>query len=1040
MIDFGRWAFNNKNLVWFLVVILLLGGLYSAYDMSKLEDPEIKVKVAMVVATYPGASASEMELEVTDPLEKVIRTIDDVKYVQSWSRNDVAILNVELHPTTKDKDLEQCWDMLRRRVNDASSTLPDGVTVKVQDDFNLVYGMFYTLTGDGYSERELSDYANLIQRELTNIDGVGRVTVYGEKEEVVNIALLPEKMASLGVSPAEVIATLKGHNNIFYAGYYDNGDNRVRVTVADRFRTIDQIGQMIIQGHENDQLRLTDIADIESGFSEPIRNQLKYNGEKALGIAIAAASGTDITKVGKAVETRLEEISKSHLPIGIAYNKIFYQPERVTDALSSFFVNLIESIIIVLVILMLTMGFRSGVIIGVSLLTIVIGSFLFLGVFEGSMQRVSLATFILAMGMLVDNAIVIIDGILVDLSIGKPRKEALTTIGKKTAMPLLGATLIAILAFLPIFMSPDTAGVYIRDLFIVMAVSLLLSWILALTHVPLMASLWLKQPKSQESGQLYNGWIYRLLRSILEFGLRHRLSMLICGITLIVGSIIGYGYLKQGFFPDMTYDQLYIEYKLPENINYTRVERDLSEIEAYLKSRDEVTDITTSLGGTPARYNLVRSIATPSLSYGELIVSFTSAKSIDENIVDIQNYLSTNYPDAYVKVKKYNIMYKKYPIEVQVLGPDPAVLNNLADQIRDIMEQSPEVCLITTDWDDKIPCYTVDYKQNLARRAGINREDISMSLLTATGGIPIGKFYEGRNENTIYLKCEEADGSPIDNLENVPIFSLLPNISGLLTEEMLLKIKSGVISREEVVEEVMKTTPLRELGSGVEIEWEYPVIPRHNGQRAQTIMCSPVYGIETEAAQQIIERKIEQMEFPDGYTIRWGGEKEASSQTLHYLFKSYPLCIVLIIAVLILLFKDYRKPMVILCCIPLLAVGIVGAMFISGKVFNFCAIVGALGLIGMLIKNCIVLMDEISAQLESGVEAHTALIESSCSRLRAVMMASLTTILGMIPLLSDDLFGSMAVTIMGGLLFSTLATLIYLPIFYALFFKIRIKK
>ena len=817
MIDFGRWAFNNKNLVWFLVVILLLGGLYSAYDMSKLEDPEIKVKVAMVVATYPGASASEMELEVTDPLEKVIRTIDDVKYVQSWSRNDVAILNVELYPTTKDKDLEQCWDMLRRRVNDASSTLPDGVTVKVQDDFNLVYGMFYTLTGGGYSERELSDYANLIQRELTNIDGVGRVTVYGEKEEVVNIALLPEKMASLGVSPAEVIATLKGHNNIFYAGYYDNGDNRVRVTVADRFRTIDQIGQMIIQGHENDQLRLTDIADIESGFSEPIRNQLKYNGEKALGIAIAAASGTDITKVGKAVETRLEEISKSHLPIGIAYNKIFYQPERVTDALSSFFVNLIESIIIVLVILMLTMGFRSGVIIGVSLLTIVIGSFLFLGVFEGSMQRVSLATFILAMGMLVDNAIVIIDGILVDFSIGKPRKEALTTIGKKTAMPLLGATLIAILAFLPIFMSPDTAGVYIRDLFIVMAVSLLLSWILALTHVPLMASLWLKQPKSQESGQLYNGWIYRLLRSVLEFGLRHRLSMLICGITLIVGSIMGYGYLKQGFFPDMTYDQLYIEYKLPENINYTRVERDLSEIEAYLKSRNEVTDITTSIGGTPARYNLVRSIATPSLSYGELIVSFTSAKSIDENIVDIQNYLSTNYPDAYVKVKKYNIMYKKYPIEVQVLGPDPAVLNNLADQIRDIMEQSPEVCLITTDWDDKIPCYTVDYKQNLARSAGVNREDISMSLLTATGGIPIGKFYEGRNENTIYLKCEEADGSPIDNLENVPIFSLLPNISGLLTEEMLLKIKSGVITREEVVEEIMKTIPLGELGSGVDI-------------------------------------------------------------------------------------------------------------------------------------------------------------------------------------------------------------------------------
>jgi len=1034
MIDYGRWAFDNKSLVWFLVAVFLGGGLFSAYNMSKLEDPEIKVKVAMVVATRPGASAFEMELEVTDPLEKAIRSIDDVKYVQSWSRNDVAILHVELHSTTKDYKLEQCWDILRRRVNDAASTLPDGVSVKVQDDFNLVYGIFYALTGDGYSERELSDYANLIRRELTNIDGVGRVTVYGEKKNVINIALQPAKMATLGVSPTEVVATLKGHNSIFYAGYYGNGDNRVRVTVADRFKTIEQIGQMIIQGHEDDQLRLIDIANIETSIQEPVRNKLKHNGKEALGIAVAAASGTDITKVGAAVEKRLAELSKSRLPAGVAYNKVFYQPERVKDALTSFFVNLIESIAIVVFILMLTMGFRSGMIIGLTLLTIVIGSFLLLGFFDGSMQRVSLGTFILAMGMLVDNAIVIIDGILVDFRMGKPRKEALTTIGQKTAMPLLGATLIAILAFLPIFLSPDTAGVYIRDLFIVMTVSLLLSWILALTHVPLMADLWLKKTKNKENAQLYSGGVYRLLRSMLTFGLRHRWAMILCGIMLIAGSVIGYGYIKQGFFPDMTYDQLYIEYKLPENSNYTRVERDLMEIEAYLKSRKEVTDITASIGGTPARYNLVRSIATPSLSYGELIVSFTSAKILDENIEDIQDYLSTNFPDAYVKVKKYNIMYKKYPIEVQVIGPDPAVLNRLSEQIKNIMEQSPEACLITTDWEDKVPVYFVDYKQNLARSAGLNREDVSLSLLTATDGLPIGKFYEGRNENTIFLKCEEEDGHPIDNLENVPIFSIIPNISSLLTDEMLLKVKSGTITREEVIEKLIRSVPLGEFGRGVEIKWEYPVIPRYNGQRAQTIMCSPSYGVETEAAQKIIEDKIEELELPDGYTLRWGGEKEASEQTLHYLFKNYPLCIVLIIAVLILLFKDYRKPMVILCCVPLLAVGIVGAMLISGKVFNFCAIVGALGLVGMLIKNCIVLMDEINAQLESGTEAHTALIESSCSRLRAVMMASLTTILGMIPLLSDDLFGSMAATIMGGLLFSTLATLIYLPIFYALFF------
>ena len=1039
MIDFGKLAFDNKRLVWFLIAVLLLGGIHAAYEMSKLEDPEIKVKIAMVVATRPGASATEMELEVTDPLERAIRTIGDVKYVQSWSRSDVAILQVELHPTTKDERLEQCWDMLRRKVNDIASDLPTGTSVMVQDDFNLVYGMFYALTGDGYTEQELSDYAALIQRELTNLDGVGRVLIYGERENAINISLLPEKMASLGVSPAEVLTTLQGHNSIYYAGYYNNGDSRVRVTVADKFRTKEQIGQMIIQGHEDDQLRLCDIACVESGYAEPVRNQMKYNGETALGIAVAAASGTDIVKVGQAVEERLSELLHEQLPVGVVCSKIFYQPERVTDALMTFFVNLLESIVIVVVVLMLTMGLRSGLIIGFSLLTIVVGTFLLLGYFDGSMQRVSLASFILAMGMLVDNAIVIIDGILIDLKRGKTRREAMTSIGRKTSMPLLGATLIAILAFVPIFLSPDTAGVYVRDLFIVLAVSLMLSWMLALTHVPLMADRWLRTSADNDTDvALYDGRIYRVLRSTLHFGLHHRWTMIICGVVMITISGWGFRYVKQGFFPDMTYDQLYMEYKLPEGTNYTRVESDLSEIETYLRTRPEVTNITTSVGGTPARYNLVRSIATPSLSYGELIISFTSAKSLKKNIAEIQSYLTDNYPDAYVKLKKYNIMYKKYPIELQIIGPDPAVLNSLADQVRNVMMQTPEVCLVTSDWDAKRPILEVDYNQMLAGQAGIKREDISMSLLTATEGIPVGRFYEGKDENTIYLKIEESGGRAIDNLENVPIFSVLPNINGLLSEEMLLKVKSGTISREDLIHSLLHTTQLAALGRGIEVEWEYPVVARYNGQRAQSVMCSPVDGVETEAARQIVAEKIASIELPDGYSLRWGGEKEASDQTMHYLFKQIPLGVILIIAVLILLFKNYRKPMLILCCIPLLAVGIVGGMLLSGKVFNFCAIVGALGLAGMLIKNCIVLMDEINLQIADGKTAVTALVESSCVRLRAVMMASLTTILGMIPLLSDDLFGSMAVTIMGGLLFSTIATLVYLPVLYAIFFKIKI--
>lgn len=1039
MIDFGKWAFNNRKLVYFLIAVLLVGGLISAYNMSKLEDPEIKVKTAMILATYPGASAHEVEMEVTDPVEKNIRTMDGIDDVTSYSYNDMAIIEVDLLSTIPDSEVEQYWDMLRRKVNDIKSSLPSGCSVMVKDDFGLVYGMMYAITGEGLAEDEITDYAELVKRVLNDLPGVARVDIYGEREECINVSINLAKMATLGVSPTEVLATLNGQNSTYYAGYYDNGDDRIRVSVEDKFRTAEQISSMVIQGHEDDQLRLGDIAKVEHDYATPIRQAMTFEGERALGLAVAAASGTDIVKVGASVEKALDELSATRLPAGVEIHEIFYQPSRVTDALSTFMINLIESVVIVVAILMLTMGLRSGMIIGISLVMIVIGSFLFLGLTNGSMQRVSLAAFILAMGMLVDNAIVIVDGVLIDLKSGKPRMEALTSIGRRTAMPLLGATLIAILAFFPIFLSPDTAGVYVRDLFVVLAVSLLLSWILALVHVPIMCNKWLKSSNKDESGELYTSPVYGCLRKVLNFGLRHRLFSIGVAIVLVALSIWGYKYMKHGFFPDMVYDQLYMEYKLPEGTNSTRVMADLKEIESYLKKRPEIREITASIGGTPARYNLVRSIATPSLSYGELIINFESAKALEENMDQIQQELSALYPDAYLKLKRYNIMYKKYPIELIFTGPDPKVLHEISDSVRSIMEQTPQITLITTDWEPSIPVLEVDYNQSEARRAGLSRQDLAVSILTATGGIPVGTFYDGIDKNTIYIKCTEDDGKPVNNLSDMPIFSALPRLSGVLNEDLLMKLRSGNIEKSDLVESLLQTVPLKQVSREIGVGWEDPVIPRYNGQRAQKIMCSPVPGVETEAARRAIADKIENMELPAGYGYVWEGEKGASDETMTYLFKQVPLGVILMITILILLFGDYKKPLIIICGIPLLAVGVVGAMLLTGKTFTFCAIVGALGLIGMMMKNCIVLMDEISAQIASGTDPAKALISSSESRLRPVMMASLTTILGMIPLLSDAMFGSMAATIMGGLLFSTLATLIIVPILYALFFKIKVE-
>ena len=1031
--NISKWALNRGVLINAFVAVLIIGGLWAFTQMPKLEDPAVRVKQALVVATYPGASAHQVELELTDPIEKSIRQMPGIDHIESSSYADMTIITVELHPTVKDDELEQQWDLLRRKVENIKPSLPKGSQVMtVADDFGDVYGMFYALTGDGLSDRQLSDYAELIKREVLAIDGVTRVDIYGKRPECININLKEEKMANLGVLPTEVIQTLNGQNATSYAGYYDNGTRRIRVTVDDKFRSVEDIADMLIAGHDDDQLRIRDIADVSKGYEMVTRNAMLRDGERALGISIACSSSHDILKVGDKVEEKLGQLAE-RMPVGVEYNKVFFQPERVSDSLYTFLINLLESVVIVVVVLIFFMGFKSGVILGMSLAVIVFGSFLVLNGFDGTLQRVSLAAFILAMGMLVDNAIVIVDGILVDLRSGKPRAEALTSIGRKTAMPLLGATLIAILAFMPIFLSPDTSGVYVRDLFIVIAVSLLLSWLLALTHVPLMANR-LLHPKVSE-GEAYKGKAYDMLDKVMGICLRHRLMVVGAAVVLLVGSMSCYPFLQQSFFPDMEYDQLYIEYKLPEGYNSTQVENDLEQMRKMLMQCKDVTHVTTSIGGTPSRYNLVRSIATPSLAYGELIVDFTSPETLVEHLDSMQRTLNDRFPDAYIKIKRYNLMYKKYPIEICFNGPDPQVLHQLTDSAMAIVRNSDKVCLPTSDWEPQVPVLTVDYNQQAARTSGLSRGDVALSLMSYTDGIPVGTFYDGIHPENIYVKCHTDKGEEVENLDRVNVFGMMPNVGNVFNRSTVQKLMSGRLDKDDVIRQVTSTTPLSQVSKGIDIRWEEPVVMRYNGQRQQRLQCSPAPGVSTESARQSIAKAIESIAIPEGYSLSWEGEYKASTQSKQYLFKGFPLSVVMMLLILIMLFNDFRRPAIIFSCIPLVVVGVFPSVLLSGKDFGFVAIVGILGLIGMMIKNGIVLIDEISLQISQGKPLDRALIDSSKSRLLPVMMASLTTILGMIPLISDSLFGSLAVTIMGGLAAGTIIILIFIPVLYSLMYK-----
>jgi multidrug efflux pump subunit AcrB len=1034
----AEWALKNRLLIYFLVGAMTVGGVLSFLRMGKMEDPELVVRIAQVVTVYPGASAYEVELQVTDPLEKAIRSMSGIGTVESKSSADLSILQVTLDVTLPEKEIQQHWDMLRRKVNDLVPSLPaEANTPVVMDDFGDVYGLFYVLTVDGFSDADFNDHVDKIRRELYAVKGVGKVATFGEQKPCVYIDIRQDRLAHLGVHFYELLLTIRNQNRMVYPGYFNSGDRRIRLHVTDSYADIADIGNLLIRGHENDQLRLKDIADVHAGIVEPERQMMRYDGQRAIGLAVSMVPGHDITKVGKRVEEHLHRMEREgSIPLGIDFHKVFFQSDRVNEAIGVFLENLIAAILIVIAVLMLTMGFRSGIVLGTNLLVIVLGSFIVLNLCDGTLQRVSLGALVLAMGMLVDDAVVVIDGILVDTQRGLKKPLSLTNTARKTALPLLGATLIAILAFFPIFLSPDTAGVYVRDMFIVLAVSLFISWVLSITLAPIQADIFFKIRKdAPATGEVFTGRFYVALRKTLYFMLSHRLAVLAAVVLLLALSGWGFLYVRHSFFPDFNYEQAYIEFRMPEGTHINRVKADLQDMERRLLARDDVAHVTSSYGRTPFRYNLVRSIAEPSLAYGELIVDFSSPEAMQQALPALQKELSEQYPQAYVRIKKYNLMYKPYPIEAMFSGPDPAVLKDLAARAEAVMEAEPSVMLTTRNWEPQVPVLSVRYDQTTARSAGVSRSDVAMALLSATDGVPVGIYYSGATSEPLYLRSIGARGEPVDDLSNVPVATLVPSLDRLTVVDLFL----GNKNLAAVLSDALEPSTVSQVSDGITLHWEDPVVRRFNGKRAICAQCNNMFGYTPAQSLAAIREQIERIPLPAGYELTWRGEAQARAESTRYLFAGVPVSIVLMIAILILLFKDMRRPLIIFLCIPLAAIGIVGGLLISGKEFGFVAIVASLGLIGMMIRNGIVLLEEVMRLTEEGTPAVEALLAAASSRFRPVVMAAGTSIVGMIPLLSDVLFGSLAVVIMSGLTVGTLITLMVIPVLYALFYGVKVK-
>ncbi len=1004
---------KQKAFITSMLVAVLLGGILAFDGLGKLEDPEIPVKSAVIITPYPGASPAEVELEVTDVLEKAVQKLANIDFVESRSLAGMSEITVNIEDKVHTPQMPQMYDHLRRKIHDALGSLPDGAQEPIViDDFGDVYGIFISVSSDGYSYEELNDYVEYIKRELLLVDNIRRIEIFGQQTETVDIRFSTEKFAQLGINPMMIVQSINDQASIVNPGNVVVGSERIRMSLGAKFKSIDDIKNLLVQVPGGGSFLLGEIATVERSFYTPKRNDFKYNGKKAMSLAISMESKVNVIKVGEVFDQKVEELKKN-LPVGIEINKVFFQPERVDQAIKGFMNNLIQSVIIVIVVLLFAMGLRSGLLISSGLVFTILATFIVMQAMGIELQRVSLAAIIVAMGMLVDNSIVVADGILIDLKKGVDRKKAFINTAQKTALPLLGATVVAILAFMPLGFSPGAAGEFLKSLFYVLAISLFLSWIFAMIQTPFMANWFYRGKVAQSKGddeELFNNGLYRWFRKVLKGMLWHKTIFIIVTTIVLFISVWSFKFVKQEFFPALDYNQYVVEYWLPQGSDIYQVENDLDEIQKELSTWDDIEKVVTSLGQTPARYTLLRPMTTLNSNYGELIIDASNFEAAQKTAIEITDYLHQNYPQAFVRSRTYSPIFGEYLVEAKFTGPDPAVLRDLAEQAKNVMRSNSMTAVTTDNWNNQSKVLTPEYSVEQARLLGITRSDVANSLAVASNGMPVGALYQGVDVLPVILKMEEPIGNHVENIESVPVWG-----------------------------NTMSSVPLAQVIDSVKVTWEDMAIRRYDGLRAIKAQCDPKPGITAPQLFAAIHEDIEAIELPHGYELEWLGDHKNSKEANQNLFALLPLALGIMLLIVILLFNNLKQPLIVMGVVPMALMGVAIGHHIMQATFGFIGIIGTLGLIGMMIKNAIVLLDEINDEIRRGIDPLNAIINSAISRMRPVMMASLTTILGMIPLLFDVMFKGMAVAVMFGLLVGSVVTLLVVPVMYAILYKVDTK-
>ena len=1008
-----KYSLENQKIIYFFLAVMLIGGIYSFFKLPKKEDSPFVIKQAVLVTQYPGATPQEVEKLVTEPIEREIQAMSDVFQIKSESYFGMSKISIELQPTLSPDYMPVKWDELRRKVANIQPRLPSGASsISVSDDFGDVFGIYYALTADeGYTYDDLRNWAQKIKTELSPVPGVQKVYRFGEQTQVVNVKISIPKLANLGIDPNAIQQVMQTQNLLVNTGDINTGNYQLRLRAEGTYKDIQDIRDQLIVTKSGGEVRLGDIATVERGYMDPPSNLMRVDGKRAIGIGVATGSKDDVVAVGNAVADHLAEMEQL-FPVGMDLKTIYPENKIADEANNGFILNLIESLLIVIVIIFIVMGSRAGMLVGSSLLFSVGGTLLIMLIWGVGLNRTSLAAFIIAMGMLVDNAIVVTDNAQVGIKRGLSRYQALIDGATKPQWALLGATFIAVCSFLPMYLAPASVAEIVKPLFIVLAVSLGLSWVLALTQTTTFGNFILKEAKPGESKDPYDTKLYHKFESVLGRLIKRRYVTISTVVATLFLSLFVMSIMPQSFFPIMSKPYFRADLIFPEGYSIYDVETNVKKIEEeYLSKNENIKSYSFTLGGSPVRYYLASSSIGPKPNFANVLIETQDPEDAQAEEGKFYDYMVANYPNILTRSALFALSpVPDAAIEIGFIGDNVDTLVALTQRAQEIARNYDQVMEVRNSWGNKVPVWKPLYSQEKGLRLGITRQQVAYSLRSATNGVPLGEYREGDVFMPILLKDADKDSISLNDIKTLPVYSA----------------KGRSVKVEQVIDDFS-------------LDYEFNVVRRFNREPCMLMQCEPKRGANTMAAFSHLWKEVqEKIQVPEGYKMTYFGEQSEQDKGNKAIAANIPLMFGLIYVTLLFLFpKYYRKPVLIMAMLPLIFIGVVLGLLVFGKSLDFFAMLGLLGLIGMNIKNAIVLVDEIGLQLNAGLSPVNAVIEATKTRIVPVTMASGTTILGMLPLLGDAMFAGMAATIMGGLFVSTILTIFVLPVTYCVFFKIK---